>query len=58
MVVSIKNQELSIKNVVFIKLKRNLGCVCVCVLAGISLMGYKKNKEFLCYERRSPMFIK
>ena len=46
MVVSIKNQELPIKNVVFIKLKRKLGGVCACVLAGISVIGYKKIKNF------------
>lgn len=46
MIVSIKNQESSIKNVVFNKLKRKLGCVCVCVLAGISLIGHKKIKKF------------
>lgn len=57
MVVSIKNQELSIKNVVFIKLKRNLGCVCVCVGWDFTYR-IQENKEFLCYERRSPMFIK
>ena len=57
MVVSIKNQELSIKNVVFFKLKRNLGCVCVCVGWDFTYR-IQENKEFLCYERRSPMFIK
>lgn len=57
MVVSIKNQESSIKNVVFNKLKRKLGCVCVCVGWDFTYRT-QENKEILCHERRSAVFIK